>query len=236
MDGRAARPPSRHEPRFEPMMKADGEMRWLTRLDPAGEAAYGDAVRPLAGRIERSLGPEVFANRWRTTPNGWRLAPWGRSRTAWRRALRTAFREAGPCTEFAVADVRDCYGSIMPSTISDVLGREAAHAVSMLQRLRDQGVRGLPVGPEPSALLANAVLARLDEAVREAGANHVRWVDDFVLWGSPTDVQAALLALRRTSGTLGLALHDRKTRRLDGRDEARAVALCGRDSSIIAAP
>jgi hypothetical protein len=225
-----------HEPRFEPVAKADGGVRWLTRLDPAGEKAYRDTVRPLAGRIERSLGPEVIASRARQTPDGWRLAPWRRARGAWRQALRTALREEEPDTVFAVADVRDCYGSITPSTIADVLGPEAAHAVSLLRRLRHGGVRGLPVGPEPSAILANAVLARLDEAVRGAGADHLRWVDDFVVWGSRADVAAALLALQRTSSTLGLTLHDRKTRRVDDRDEARAVALGRLDSSIIAAP
>jgi hypothetical protein len=232
-------PPGRedgHAPRFEPIPKPGGGVRWLTRLDPAGEAAYRAAVRPLAGRIERILGPEVLASRTRPSPGGWRLAPWGPARAAWARAIRAALAETRREPAFAVADVRDCYGSITPETVEAVLGPEAARAAGFLRWLRDLGVRGLPVGPEPSAVLANAILARLDRALRTSEVRHVRWVDDLVLWGEPREVRRAMSSLRRQAATLGLDLHDGKTRLLADRREARAVALGERDSSIIAAP
>jgi hypothetical protein len=120
--------------------------------------------------------------------------------------------------------------------VADVVGPEAADAVAVLRRFRDLGVRGLPVGPEPSAILANAVLVRLDDAIRGSGVRHLRWVDDVVLWGTAEDVRSALYALRAVAGTVGLELHGDKTRILVDRDEAAAVLLGGRDSSIIAAP
>lgn len=239
MDRPFARPPTRHDaahPRFEPISKPGGGIRWLTRLDPAGEAEYREAVRPLAGRIERALGPEVFALRALPTSDGWRLAPWGPARAAWRRTLTKGVHEARPGTTFAVADVRDCYGSISTETIAALLGPEAAHAVAVLRRLHDRGVRGLPVGPEPSAVLANAVLSELDRAIRRTGAQHLRWVDDLVLWGARADVRHALDSLDDIAARMGLELHRAKTRLLADRQEARAVALGGRDSSIIAAP
>jgi len=162
--------------------------------------------------------------------------PWGPARAAWRRTLRTVVREAAPGTTFAVADVRDCYGSISPDTIAALLGPEAAHAVAFLRRLHDLGVRGLPVGPEPSAILANAVLSEADRAIRGTGARHLRWVDDLVLWGRRTDVRHALGTLHDVGVRMGLELHETKTRILADRLEARAVALGGQDSSIIAAP
>ena len=239
MDARSSRPPGRGDttgPRFDPIPKPGGGSRWLTRLDPADDAEYRMAVRAPAGRIERALGPEVFAVRTQPSPSGWRLAPWGSSRACWRAAVREAICGATPDTAFAVADVRDCYGSIAPETIFSLLGPEAAHATAFLHRLRDRGVRGLPIGPDPSAVLANAVLSELDRAIRVTGARHVRWVDDHVVWGSRHDVRRALDAMERTAGTLGLALHAGKTRLLADREEARAVALGERDSSIIAAP
>jgi Reverse transcriptase (RNA-dependent DNA polymerase) len=193
-------------------------------------------VRPLAGRIEAALGPEVFAVRTRPTSDGWQLAPWAPARAAWGRSVRTVVDEAPPRTTFAVADVRDCYGSISPETIAMLLGPEAARAVSFLRHLHDRGVRGLPVGPESSAILANAVLSEMDRAVRGTDARHLRWVDDLVLWGSRTRVERALAVLDDVATGLGLQLHGSKTRLLAGRREARAVALGGRDSSIIAAP
>ncbi len=210
-------------------------MRWLVRLDPADEAAYRAAVGPLVPRIERGLGPAVLANRARAAPDGWRLAPWGPSRAAWRRTLRRAVREARRGTVFAVVDVRDCYGSISTGTIVAVLGPEAAHAVALLRRFAVDGVRGLPVGPEASAVLANGILAALDRSLRAGGVRHLRWVDDVVLWGADRDVRRALGELHRAAEGLGLELHDRKTRLLDDREEAR-VTLGGADSSMIAAP
>ncbi|HWL91381.1 MAG TPA: RNA-directed DNA polymerase [Actinomycetota bacterium] len=239
MDTRSSRPRGRgddHGPRSEPIPKPGGGLRWITRLDPAGDAEYRQAVSPLAGRIEGALGPEVFAIRTRPAPGGWRPAPWAPARAAWRKALRHAIDEPTRGTAFAVADVRDCYGSISPETVDALLGPEAAHAVAFLRRLRERGVRGLPIGPYPSAIVANAVLREMDRAIRGTGARHARWVDDVFLWGTHDEVRRALVALGESANAWGLALHERKTRHLADPDEARVVALGERDSSIIAAP
>lgn len=135
-----------------------------------------------------------------------------------------------------MADVRDCYGSISPETIAALLGPEAAHAIAVLRRLHDRGVRGLPIGPEPSGILANAVLSEMDRAIRRTGARHLRWVDDLILWGAYADVGRALDTLGDSVARMGLELHETKTRLLADREEACAVALGRRDSSIIAAP
>ena len=178
-------------------------------------------------RIERSLGPEVFAIRSRPRGAGWRLDPWAPARVAWRRTLRRAIREAAGGTVFAVADVRDCYGSISPETIRALLGPEAAHAVAVLRQLRQHGVRGLPVGPDPSAMLANAVLSRLDRAIRPHGVRFVRWVDDLVLWGDATTCDVPWqrsdrpppawdwisIATRRGSSRIGVEARDGHARR-----------------------
>lgn len=232
-------PPSRdggRDARLVPVPKAGGGTRWLTRLDPAGEAAYRRAVRPLAGPIERSLGPEVLALRAGPTARGWRLRPWRPARDGWQRAIRAATDRAPAGTTFAVVDVRECYRSIAPETLVALLGPAAEPAVAILRRLRTEGVRGLPIGPDPSAILANAVLGELDRSLRATGVRHVRWVDDVVLWGRDDDVGRALGALRLAAAGAGLELHERKTRVLADRDELRSCALDERDSSIIAAP
>jgi hypothetical protein len=236
-----ARRPSRqpgedHGPRSEPIPRPGGRVRELTRLAPALDAEYRAAVGAVAGRIERSLGPEVFAVRAQPGADGWRPAPWRPALAAWRSSLAAAIRAAGDGTSFAVADVRDCYASISAETIGDLLGPQAAHAVAVLRRVRDLGVRGLPVGPQPSAILANAALSRLDQAIRSSGAHHLRWVDDLVLWGSPAQIPGALAALRAAAGRVGLELHDGKTAILEDRRQLRATALGRPVSSIIASP
>jgi hypothetical protein len=204
-------------------------------LGPEDDAAYRAAVGPLVGRIERSLGPEVMAVRATPDDAGWTLAPWGPARTAWRGTIRRAILDA-PGATFAAADVRDCFASISLQTITALLGPGGEQAVALLRRFHERGVRGLPVGPEPSAVLANAALSRLDRAIRSAGVRHLRWVDDIVLWGHADEVRTAMAAMRTAGEAIGLELHRDKTRVFEDREEAAMVLLGERDSSIIAAP
>jgi hypothetical protein len=132
-----------------------------------------------------------------------------------------------------VTDVRDCY----PSTQGRALARAIKQAgggeelmrdlLALLARLQDEGVQGLPIGPEPSAVLANLVLAEGDRALRAANAPHVRWVDDFVVFtGGRLHSIRALDALRRALGESGLEASESKTAILDA-GEARARLLAG---------
>lgn len=226
------------------MPKRGGGVRWLTRLDPADEAAYRAAVTPLVGRIERSLGPEVLTARAVDGRDGWALAPWRPARAVWRSTLSAAIASAPRGTAFVVTDLRDCYGSIVPSSIASLLGPAASIVVALLHRFREEGVRGLPVGPAPSAVLANAVLGRLDVALRSAGVRHLRWVDDVVAWGPRPDVLRAVRSLRVAAASVGLELHDAKTFALDAPDDVRAFVRSRSPSTpvgegttaIIAAP
>src|SRR5437588_805115 len=75
----------------------------------------------------------------------------------------------------ARADVRDCCGSIGPDLVEwsvrrlDTRASDVAPIVRLLRRFEDDGLRGLPVGPEPSAVLANAVLAGIDRSLAGEG-------------------------------------------------------------------
>jgi hypothetical protein len=228
LTGSAARPKwsdGRHAPIVRLAPKRGGGVRWLTRLDPAVEAAYRAAVGSLVGRIERSLSPAVIANRAIGAADGWTLRDWRTERSAWRARLRSAADTAARGTVFAVTDVRECYPSIRPVTVGSVLGPDASETVALLRRLSAAGVPGLPIGPDASAVVANAILAPLDSAVTGAGAGHVRWVDDVALWGSGSEVRRALEALRRAAARIGLELNPDKTRLLADRHELRSIAL-----------
>ncbi len=165
MDDHSTGPPSRSDPagpRFESIPKPGGGLRWLTRLDPADEAEYRDAVRPLAGRIERALGPEVFAIRTRPAPGGWRLDAMGTRprRVAERRCAERSARRPGARRSPSPTS-SDCYGSISPETIAQrSSGRRPRTPSPSSGASTRAGVRGLPIGPDPSAILANAVLSR----------------------------------------------------------------------------
>jgi hypothetical protein len=196
-----------------------GGIRWLARLDPGAAFVYAASVSPLVPAIEGALPPAVTANRVtevRPSPPAIRLEAWRAARTRFRRRVRDLASSAGAAL---MTDVRDCYGSIGPSVIATALrevggrGEDVERVLMVLRWLADRGVRGLPVGPEASAVLANGVLLAVDRRLAEAGWAHVRWVDDIIVFtDDAAEARAALELIRETLGGVGLALASEKTR------------------------
>jgi hypothetical protein len=195
--------------RWERHAKPGGGERWIARLPPRDDRTYRRLVAPLVPAIERSLGPDAFANR---ALAGARLRPWAPARHVWRRIVRTATTDRTEGIVIVRSDVRDCYGS---------MGERALHAIRIgpeldgfLRALADAGVRGVPVGPDPSAILANAILAIADREAAAAGCRAIRWVDDVLLVAAGRgSAQRAFDAWRRALAELGLEAHEGKTRR-----------------------
>lgn len=220
----------RHAPlgrsvRIVSVPKVGGGLRRLTVLGPDEAAAYARAVGRVTRAVERRLGPEVYANR---APGGVSLEPWRTARARWRRSAADLLR-TGPV---ATMDVSTCYESITPQVAGRALGHLGAphdatrEIVRLLEVFRDAGVRGIPVGPAPSAILANAALAGVDERLRGRGVPFVRWVDDLVLSASCT---AALgvgeRAVEDSLAEMGLASNPTKHHRFADPETARAFVL-----------
>ncbi|MBI4259844.1 MAG: hypothetical protein HY658_04695 [Actinobacteria bacterium] len=214
------RPRERRPPELVRVAAAGGGFRPVVLLDPEDEVDYRAAVGAVAGVVERSLGPWASAERL-ADHRGVGLLDW---RTARRRHLRLLRRlSERPRAAGATADVRDCYGSMGAPVVAEALLRAGAHpamahrVAGALDRFAGAGIRGLPVGPEPSAVLASAVLASGDRAVAGEGCVPVRWVDDTTVVGpSAGSVERALQALGEAMALAGLALHPDKTGPLDG--------------------
>ncbi len=211
------------------MSGSETTRRQLVRLDADDRAAFACAVWRVAPAIERSLGPEVLANR--AGPRPGTLLPWRPAWARWRAEIARQLEEnARPVV--LVADVRGCYSSIGPDALDGALRRAGAREsdvsaiLAWYARFRAGGVEGLPVGPEPSAVLANAVLTVADRALRGHGTRFQRWVDDIVAF-APDHRQAirALDDVHRALSSAGLELHDGKTRIVSHPDEARELLL-----------
>jgi Reverse transcriptase (RNA-dependent DNA polymerase) len=199
--------------RFVSVRHARGSRR-IAMLDPETLRTYTRLVAEIAARVEAGLSDRVVANRVTTCtvePPALHLRPWRTERDAFAARLSELAGAGGVLT---FADVRRCYASISPSTVGAELRRlgvgTAVAIEAFLRGLEPEGVRGLPVGPDPSAVLANAVLGRADLALERAGVAHVRWVDDVVL--SSSDPRGALRVLRGALEEIGLRLNERKTR------------------------
>jgi len=191
--------------------------RILANLAPGLSAAFHAAVARVAPRIEAQLGPQVHAERLADVMRlsndgtGW-LAPWEPARAAFREKCRVLARDL----VMASTDVRDCYGSIEPETVAGALVLAGCHPsevgpiVSLLFRLQREGVRGLPIGPPASAVLANAVLTQTDRAL--AGSPFLRWVDDYVVFAPTVQAAERLLGdLQASLAEAGLVLAPEKT-------------------------
>jgi hypothetical protein len=193
----------------------------MVALEPGDEAAYLELVARVAPALERRLEPAVVANRVAAAPLV--LEDWRTARARWRRAVGTGARGLR-----VHVDVADCYDSISAEVVATSLraaGADPRALVRLLHELADHGVPGLPVGPEPSAVLANAVLGRVDLAVAAAGVPHVRWVDDIVAFvPGRRSARRVTDAVRRELDALGLRPNEAKTRIEDRRTPARLRA------------
>lgn len=200
-------------PRVIASRKPGGGVRWLTHLGARDGLDYARAVARVARAVERALGPEVLANR--ALRDGLSLVPWRAERARFRSIVG---RWVTSGRSVLATDVAECYRSIDPGVVERALRRlrcDPGEIVELLDRFARAGVPGLPIGPDASAILANAVLEPADRAVRRTDTRFVRWVDDYVLEGSAS--ARALDALGEELGRIGLSLHAAKTRRLEPR-------------------
>ena len=227
-------PPFRGPLRWELVPKLGGDVRRLVVLAPVDQLAFTRSVARAIPAIRRASDRASHANRivaW-DQAGGPVMEPWTRARTRWRRDLRHL--EKGR-RFVAVTDVRACYASISPIVLArrlSALGTPETcvdEIASWLRAFAELGVEGLPVGPAVSAVLADAVLSAGDDAIRGAGAAHVRWVDDVAIFASDARTRTeALLALRRSWGSFGLEIHDGKTVLFD---DPVAGDMCARTAS-----
>jgi len=197
--------------RSERWISPAGRVRWITSLDRREADVYAAAATLAVPRTPSS--PRVFG-----IPAG-PGRPWQEERRAWRRAVRDATAVADLVI---VADVQDCYPSAGERAIrmaSLRAGGEVGPLLAQLARFQATGIRGLPIGPVPSASLADAVLAIADERARQAGAAPIRWVDDVLFAGDRAAVQRAARAWVRALGELGLVENETKRRSLRADDE-----------------
>jgi len=202
--------------RLEATARPDGGVRALVQLDPADERAYAAPLRAAAPFVAAACGPQAHANR----VIGWRdglplLEPWAISRRRWSAVARRLARRA---RVVATADVRDCYRSMGPDAVQARLraigspDRCVTGVEAWARTFADVGLRGLPVGPTASAILADAVLAAGDDALRAFGATHLRWVDDVAIFSSGRrGASAALDTLMAAWEQLGLEPNGTKT-------------------------
>lgn len=186
-----------------------GATRVMTKLAPIAARTYAEAVAPLRRR--------------RGDRGGWADANGSDAlllaRAAWREELDRLLAGGGQVVR---SDVHACYPSIRDPAVASGLAdagaptEEIERLLGFLRKVRVSGTPGLPIGPAPSAVVADAVLSVADRAVREAGGEIVRWVDDVWIAGTcRSDTVRAFDAWVSSLAELGLQPHEGKTRSFD---------------------
>jgi hypothetical protein len=192
--------------RSDLVAKPGGGSRLLTRLGERDRWRFERAVAAVVPTVERGLAEGIMANRARAGAHGLELQPW---QTARRRFQREVAMAAGSSRAAFVGDVHECYASIRAVAVERALADlgvahdDVARVCGLLRSFEERGVTGLPIGPAPSAVLANAVLAPVDRAMRAAASGPVfRWVDDVVAFTS------GRLGAERVAGAFQRSLED----------------------------
>ena len=203
----------------------------IAHLDAIDADAYSRAVARVTPVVERSLGPGVVANRARLTGPSLVLEEWRPARARFRAAIARASTRPGAVL---IADVRRCYASIEPAVVEERLAAigtsrgDVERIGELLRRFQRRGLHGLPVGPDASAVIANAVLARVDRELAGLGAPYLRWVDDVAVFAP--DRATASRARDRFHAALrqmGMEGHETKTRVIADRGHACDLLLRG---------
>jgi hypothetical protein len=193
-----------------------GGLRRMALLSERDHRAWSDLGRRIAGTVEAQLSDRVMAHRARAHGPAWSLEPIGE-------ALRRA-RVAAAGAQVRVAlrtDVTAFYPSVAPGLLFRSLRRlsvapdDASTAADLLEAWGSEGYPGLPIGPPASAVLANAVLAPVDDILPQFG--WLRWVDDYLV--TVASERAAPVVLDRIDHALeelGLSRSSAKTTLVEG--------------------
>ncbi|MEX0991990.1 MAG: RNA-directed DNA polymerase [Actinomycetota bacterium] len=200
-------------PTFTPIPKRTGGTRIITHLATREAARYARLVARVTRQVDGALARGVATDR---------LACGGRALES-SRGARRRFRAAltdlrGADIVLARVDVRDCFPSITPVTVERCLVDLGCHPTEVLpvrrflEELGDLGVRGVPVGPQVSGILANAVLQQVDRSLEREHVPFARWVDDvFVAAADERSATDIVERIAETLSAIGLRLNRDKT-------------------------
>ena len=172
-----------------PYPNTPGKVRWMALLDPGDLLLYRAAVGPIAEVMDCKLGSEVHSSRLAHHPPAWRLR---KPKRPWKAFQQESLRYINEKATRAMlqTDLERYFQLIDHDELLFFLLRCGCHEapVGLIAKMlagwrRRNGLRGLPIGPEPSSLLGNVFLLPVDDRCRTQGITHLRWMDDMRLFG-----------------------------------------------------
>jgi len=127
-------------------------------------------------------------------------------RNMWNTFWRTAYRKSLPNKTVLYCDIADFYNQLYHHTIENQLiesgfpNQETKWIIRLLESTTAGVSRGIPVGPHPVHLLAEASMIPIDNSLLAQGVDFIRYVDDIIVFCE--NENDAKLILSRIATTL----------------------------------
>jgi hypothetical protein len=178
--------------------------RVSTRLDPLDSLIYLALVHEVGELLEQRRVPAseavVLAHRFQPTSDGHLYDP----AYGWRQFIKTCQQklDSSSATHVVVADIADFFPRLYHHRIENTLNSftNSSPQARCIFRLINQWAGtpsyGIPVGPSPSRLIAEATIHDVDQHLLSEGATYCRYSDDFrIFCSSRTDAYDKLSSL-----------------------------------------
>lgn len=185
--------------------KDAASFRNAAQLDPIDAILLAGLIYELGAQIEQKRSPmadkRVFSYRFAPGPDGSLFGP-----DQWDAFWETSILRSAVWPVVLTLDITDFYNQISHHSIENQLHRcgLSAPAIKILMNLLKSSTasisKGIPVGPHPMHLLAEASLLPIDELMIQRGFEFCRYVDDIHIFCESEE--AAQVALFAVAGAL----------------------------------
>lgn len=174
-------------PRAIAWPKARGGYRVVHQLEPLDAIVYIALTHAVIDHIsEARMGPEVACS-YRMDRDHSSFFSEGSGFDLYRARCEQLSQEYS----FVLStDIADFYNQIYLHRVGNAIelatGDENAgfQLEQFITRLNNKASQGIPIGPAPSVVLAEAVMIDVDQLINSMGLDHVRYVDDIRIFGN----------------------------------------------------
>ncbi len=198
--------------------KDDISYRQATQLDPQDSIILSALIYQYGSGIEQRRLPDSTVFSYRFSPDI-NIGLYS-NKSAWNDFWDSALRESNNFSDILYCDIADFYNQIYHHTIENQLiassfpNKAIKWIVSLLESTTAGVSRGVPVGPHPIHLIAEASMIPIDNSLLHKSIRFLRFADDIIIFCDSE--KAAKKALSTVADTLDkqqrLMLQRHKTR------------------------
>ncbi len=166
--------------------KDEVSYRQATQLDPQDSIILSALIFQFGQQIEclRLPATRVFSYRFNPTlPDGLYS-----SKTTWNNFWTAAASRATKRSHILYCDIADFYNQVYHHTVENQLisaglpNQAVKWIVGLLESTTAGVSRGVPVGPHPIHLIAEATLIPIDNSLAASGVRFIRYADDIIVF------------------------------------------------------